>query len=194
MKLKPETAQALVIDYQVKFIPVMSDPERLIERTRLLLSGLAVHEIPILVTRQYPKGLGETVPEITDVLENDVTLDKITFSCLDNETIRESFLPEKPNVIVCGIETHICVVQTVLDLLEMGKTVYLVVDCLDSRRPEDSRIALKRMIDAGAIPVTAESILFELTNIAGTEKFKRISNLVTGRVKPGKSEDGKLEK
>lgn len=250
MKLTAANTMTLCIDFQEKIVPVMSHPEMLVARTSLLLRGLAVFEIPLVVTRQYPKGLGDTIPELRDISANARTIDKITFSAPDTPEIREALaLPvgtemdvrtevgktgtgttgtgttgtgeagtgeagtgttevggtkssrtpessphretgsaavfsapvERPWILVCGIETHICVAQTVLDLLESGRKVGLVTDCVDSRDPTEKERAIQRMIQAGAVPMSSESVLFELTGRAGTETFRQISRLVTGR-------------
>lgn len=182
MKLTPKNTTALIIDLQEKIVPAMDDDKRLIERSKFLLSGLAVYKIPVVQTRQYPKGLGDTLEEIREVTENAVLFDKTSFSCLDSNDIRDYFVKDdRPNVLLAGIESHICVLQTALDLLALGKQVYLVCDCLSSRHPFDGKIALKRMIQAGVIPTTSEAALFELTGAAGSPEFKAISKLATGR-------------
>lgn len=182
MKLTPENTTALIIDLQEKLVPAMDDYQRLIKQSQFLLEGLAVYKIPVVQTRQYPKGLGDTISEIKAAAENAAIFDKTTFSCLETAEIRNHFVADsRPNVLLTGIETHICVLQTALDLLELGKKVYLVVDCLSSRNPFDSKIALKRMIQTGVAPTTSEAALFELTRAAGSPEFKAISKLATGR-------------
>jgi len=182
MKITPENATALIIDLQEKIVPAISEPERLLERNRFLLDGLAVFDVPVVSTRQYPKGLGETLPEIADAMKNATVFDKTTFSCLATDEIRAAFVADpRPNVILAGIEAHICVLQTALDLLELGKNVYWVADCVASRNPLDAQIAFERAVQAGVVPTTAESLLFELTQVAGTPQFKQISKLATGR-------------
>ena len=110
MKITPENATALIIDLQEKIVPAISEPERLLERNRFLLDGLAVFDVPVVSTRQYPKGLGETLPEIADAMKNATVFDKTTFSCLATDEIRAAFVADpRPNVILAGIEAHICV-------------------------------------------------------------------------------------
>ena len=179
MKITPENATALIIDLQEKIVPAVAEPERLLARTRFLLDGLAVFDVPVVSTRQYPKGLGETLPEIVEAMKNATVFDKTTFSCLATDEIRAAFAADpRPNGILAGIEAHICVLQTALDLLELGKNVYWVADCVSSRNPFDAQIAFERAVRAGVVPTTAESLLFELTQIAGTPQ---ISKLATGR-------------
>ncbi|MDO4558290.1 MAG: isochorismatase family protein [Planctomycetia bacterium] len=221
MKLTVTNTIALCIDLQEKLIPAMSHPDELVNRTSILVRGLTLHSVPVIVTRQYPKGLGDTVPEIRNALSHARTIDKLSFSCSDEPMIREALAlpeppassstssissthksisspvahiptpltpisspecpPSRPWVLVCGVETHICVAQTVLDLLESGRSVGLVTDCIDSRRSGDHETAIRRMVQAGAIPMSCESVLFELTRHAGTDTFRQISRLVTGR-------------
>lgn len=182
MKISKTNATALIIDLQEKIIPAMSNPVELIEKSKLLLSGLSIHSIPLVLTRQYPKGLGDTIPEIKKVTQFAKTFDKTSFSCLDVDDIRNYFNGDsRPNVIIVGIETHICVLQTALDLMMLGKNVYLVADCVASRNPFDQKMAFARMFNSGVIPATVESLLFELTKRAGSDEFKKISKLVTGR-------------
>ena len=182
MKLSPDAAIALIIDLQEKLAPVMNDAPKLIANARYLLEGLNVYKIPVVLTRQYPKGLGDTVPEIKAVSENAVVFDKTTFSCLDDREIRNFFVTNsRPNVLLAGAETHICVLQTALDLLELGKNVFLVADCVSARDPFDSKIALKRAIQSGVVPTTSEAALFEITQIAGSPEFKAISKLTVAK-------------
>lgn len=182
MKLTPSNATALVVDLQEKLVPAMNDSERLLERSKFFLAGLAVYKIPVVQTRQYPKGLGDTLQEIRDVVENEVVFDKTTFSCLGAKQVRDYFVSDaRPNVLLAGIEAHICLQQTALDLLELGKKVYLICDCVTSRRAYDYEFALKRMIQAGVVPTTSESVLFEIANEAGSPEFKALSKLATGR-------------
>ncbi len=182
MKLTENNTAALVIDLQEKLVPAMRNVPRLVERSRLLLSGLAIYDVPVVVTRQYPKGLGDTIPEIRDVSENATTFDKTTFSCLDAKEIRDWFVADsRRNVVVAGIEAHICVLQTALDLLELGKRVYLAADCVSSRNSFDRQFAFERLFNAGVVPTTAEAFLFEIANRAGSPEFKKLSKLVTKR-------------
>jgi len=180
MRLSPENTTALIIDLQERIVPAMNERERLIRRSRFLLSGLGVFSLPIVLTRQYPKGLGDVLPEILEVASNATFFDKTTFSCLDDKATRDYFsLDSRPNVLLAGIETHICVLQTALDLSALGKNVYLVADCLSSRDAFDAQIALDRTVRAGATLTTSESALFELTRDSKSPQFKTISKLAT---------------
>ena len=180
MRIDPNNTAVLVVDYQEKLLPAIHDVEHLLERTQILLSGLQVLEIPVVLTEQYAKGLGPTVKEIRDCLgENYHPYDKMTFSVMGCEAVKESFAAlGKKNIIVCGTEAHICVLQSVIDLLAEGYNVYLVEDCIASRKPSDKESGIKRAMGEGALITSAEAILFELTVISGSPTFKQISKIV----------------
>ena len=179
MKLLREDCVAVAIDYQEKLVPVMHEKERLLQKSAMLLQGLGLLDVPVLETRQYPKGLGETVPEIVAAMKVPVTLDKMAFGCCDDEGFMAALRATgKKTVILCGIESHVCVLQTLIALKELGYTPVLVADCVSSRSPVDLKFALKRARDEGAVVTTAESLLFELLRVAGGDTFKAISKLV----------------
>lgn len=175
MRIERENTVALVIDYQEKLVPVMYEKERLIQNSAILLAGLRQLGIPMLVTQQYTKGLGITIQEIREAMESDDYIDKISFTAFNS--VKEQ-IRDKKFVIVCGIEAHICVLQTVIDLVEAGFVPVVVEDCISSRKPNDKKIALQRMQQEGAIITTYESLLFELLKVAGTEESKRIQRLI----------------
>lgn len=175
MKIEREKAVALVIDYQEKLVPVMQEQENLIRNASVLLEGLRVLGVPMLMTQQYTKGLGDTVAEIREAAGTEAFVEKLAFTAYPS--VKNRFYGKK-FVIVCGIEAHICVLQTVLDLLAAGYIPVVVEDCISSRKPNDKRIALKRMRDEGAIVTTYESLLFELLQVAGTEESKKIQKLI----------------
>ncbi len=175
MRIERENTVALVIDYQEKLVPVMYEKERLFQNSAILLAGLRQLGIPMLVTQQYTKGLGITIQEIREAMESDDYIDKISFTAFNS--VKEQ-VRDKKFVIVCGIEAHICVLQTVIDLVEAGFVPVVVEDCISSRKPNDKKIALQRMQQEGAIITTYESLLFELLKVAGTEESKRIQRLI----------------
>ena len=180
MRIKPRNTQAWMVDIQERLLPVMSRPEHLMERTEILLKGLRLLEVPVVVSQQYTKGLGMTDRRLLAAAGTESYLEKISFSCLGETGMREQLKsdPERVNVLVFGIETHICVLQTVLDLKEAGYQSVVVADCLDSRNPFDREIALRRMEEEGARLTTVEACLFELTERAGTDVFRQISRLI----------------
>ncbi|MCI8513520.1 MAG: isochorismatase family protein [Lachnospiraceae bacterium] len=178
MKLQQDEVLALFIDFQEKLLPVMARKEELLANSVKLAKGLNILKVPHIVSQQYTKGIGHTVEEMREALGDDAYFDKITFSCLETEEIEKAIDRfDKDIVIVCGIEAHICVQQTVSDLLEDGYEVVVVADCVDSRKISDCQVALERMRDEGAIITTCEALLYELTNRAGSDCFKEISRL-----------------
>lgn len=180
MRIVSEDTMALIIDFQEKLVPVINGNKELLHNTQILIRGLRVLGIPMVFTQQYTRGIGITVPEIAEAAGDlfDYS-DKITFSCAENEEIFSKIENSgKKNIIVCGIEAHICVLQTIIDLIDRGYQVILVENCVGSRKDVDREIGIKRAIAEGAIPATYESILFELTRVAKTEVFKEISKLI----------------
>lgn len=175
MRIEREKTAALVIDYQEKLVPAMDQKERLIENSGILLAGLKELEIPMCITQQYTKGLGETVSEITSACGQEEYVEKIRFSAY--EDIKE-WIRGKKYIIVCGIEAHICVLQTLVDLKAAGYVPVLVTDCITSRRESDKIGAIERAIEEGAVTTTYESILFELLGEAGTPLSKKIQRLI----------------
>lgn len=179
MRILKEDTIALVVDFQEKLMPVMAGKEELEVRTNILVKGLKTLEVPMLITQQYTKGIGMTIPSLFESSETEEYFDKVTFSCFDDETIRAKIEESgKKNVIVCGIESHICVLQTCIDLKEAGYTPILVVDCMSSRKESDKEIAILRAQQEGILLTTTEAILFELTRKAGNPTFKLISRLI----------------
>jgi nicotinamidase-related amidase len=170
---------ALVIDIQEKLFPHIDNHNNLQSNCEILLSGLNVLNIPILVTEQYPKGLGPTVKSISGLIKDFNPIEKLTFSCCGENKFLETLKEHgKRNVLICGIEAHVCVLQTVMDMIERGYHPVIIEDCVSSRKPSDRETAIKRMAREGVIITTYESILFELCEVAGTDQFKQISNLV----------------
>ena len=175
MRIEREHAVALVVDYQEKLVPAMYGKEQLIHNSCILLQGLNILDIPMVITQQYTKGLGVTVEEITQAVGNSDYTDKISFSAYG--CVKEK-ISAKKYVIVCGIETHICVLQTVIDLKKAGYVPVLVADCVSSRKEADKQVALERARQEGVIVTTYESLLFELLQVAGTETSKKIQKLI----------------
>ena len=175
MRIDREKTVALVVDYQEKLVPVMHEKEQLLRCSEILLKGLKVLEIPMYITQQYTKGLGTSVKEITDAIEDTAYTDKLSFTAYD--CVKEQ-IADKKFVIVCGIEAHICVLQTVIDLKAAGHIPVLVADCISSRKESDKQVALERARQEGAIVTTYESLLFELLKVAGTQESKMIQKLI----------------
>jgi nicotinamidase-related amidase len=180
MRILAEDTLALIVDFQERLVPVIHNREELLNNTEILMKGLQVLRIPMIVTQQYTKGIGMTVSKLSDIMGESFNFeDKLTFSCAQDETILSKIKATgRKNVIVCGIEAHICVLQTVIDLLALGYHVIIVEDCVGSRKESDRLVGIKRAIMEGAIPTSYESILFELTRVAKTDQFKEISRLI----------------
>src|SRR5262249_47757934 len=173
----------LVIDVQEKLVPKIHDASALVRNIAFLLDGCRILGVPVSATEQYAKGLGGAVAELASRLPAERP-DKLAFSSCAVPDIVDGFRRNgRPKILIAGIETHVCVMQTVLDLLALGFRVFVAVDAVGSRYVVDHETALLRMQQAGAIPVTSEMAAFELTTVAGTPQFKEISRLVQERMK-----------
>ena len=169
----------IVIDFQEKLMPVMTEKERLEEKVCRLAEGMKALEIPHIVTQQYTKGIGATIPSIAEAVGPFEPIDKTSFSCLGNEEfVKQLEASGRTTAVVCGIEAHICLQQTVLQLLERGFAVYVPADCVSSRSPHDRDAALARMAAEGAAVTSYESVLYELLRDAKDPAFKQISKIV----------------
>ena len=175
MRINAENTIAIMVDYQEKLIPAMKNGNEVIESTRKLIEGLDVLGVPVYFTQQYTKGLGDTVPELKNIVENTTYIEKIIFSAYSEI---QNLIEGKQFVILGGVEAHICVLQTLIDLKTHGYTPVLVTDCIDSRKQLDYNIALERAKQEGAVLTTYESILFELLQKAGTEVSKKIQKII----------------
>jgi nicotinamidase-related amidase len=166
----------LVIDVQEKLVGAIAGGSRVAWNVRRLVDGAKILGLPVIGTEQYPKGLGPTVSELAERLGP--LPFKITFSCGGCPGLFRD-LPAKGirNMLVCGIETHVCVQQTVLDLMADGWRVFIAADAVGSRFDVDHQIALRRMDSAGATITTTEAALFEWCEVSGTPEFKQISQL-----------------
>ena len=167
----------LVVDVQEKLVPMIAGSERVVWNCRRLIDGAKILGIPVVAAEQYPKGIGPTVPELAQRLGEIPS--KLTFSCGGcPEAMRDLRDHNVHKVLVCGIEGHVCVQQTVIDLLADGWRVYVAVDAVGSRSPIDYETALGRMDSCGTTLTTTEATLFEWCQVAGTPEFKQISRLV----------------
>ncbi|HJV34163.1 hydrolase [Geomonas sp.] len=178
--LDRSSAQLVVVDVQEKLCVAM-DPkvlEKLTKNISILLDSAAELGLPVITTEQYVKGLGETVPALKEKLPGK-SLEKMTFSCCGGEGFMDALAAnDRRQVILVGMETHVCVLQTALELLSAGYVVHLVCDAVMSRRKDNWKIALKSMAAAGAVLTSTESVLFQLLKVAGTDEFKKLSKLV----------------
>jgi nicotinamidase-related amidase len=167
----------LVVDVQEKLLPLIGRRAQVVWNIRRLIDGARILGVDVAATEQYPKGLGPTTSELAERLDDIPS--KLTFSCGECGNVFRQFADRgRHKVLVVGIEAHVCVQQTVLDLLGDGFRIYVAVDAVSSRREIDYQTALRRMDSAGATLTTTEATLFEWCEVAGTPEFKQISRLV----------------
>lgn len=177
--LKKDQAVMVIVDMQERLAAVMSERKKVADNTIHLIELCRLQGMPVILNEQYPKGLGPTVPEIREALKDNPAHEKTTFSCCGEG----GFLPalnatEKKQIILVGMETHVCVLQTCLDLLKGDFIVHAVADAICSRTKENYKIGLGIMKDAGAVITSTETVLFQVLEKAGTEEFKIISKRI----------------
>lgn len=178
-RLRRATTALAVVDVQERLLPAIYEHQRVLQNCVRLIRGATILGLPIVATEQYPKGLGRTVPDVAAALAGVAPLEKVAFSACGAAGFLEALHNSKAtHVLVCGIEAHVCVSQTCLDLLQAGRRVFVATDAVSSRTPENWRVGLHRMEQAGAVLVSTEMALFELLERAGTEEFKKILELV----------------
>lgn len=169
----------LVVDVQERLVPAMSDPARVVKHCGVLMQAARRLEIPVVVSEQYPRGLGSTVPALRDYLPPDGAAAKMQFSCADDPGIMQRIeATGRRQVVVAGVEAHVCVLQTALGLLGKGFEVYVVQDACASRNPDSEMLAAERMRHAGVGVVSVEMAVFEWLAAAGTPAFKELSALI----------------
>jgi nicotinamidase-related amidase len=174
--MSPADTALLVVDVQEKLIRLVPGAAQIIWNIRRLLDAAELFKLKVLATEQYPQGLGGTTAELAGRLGKIPA--KVAFSCLACNNTRSAIEAGVQKVLLVGIEAHVCIQQTALDLLSAGYRVYIAVDAVGSRANLDRKIALRRMESAGATLTTTESVLFEWCAVAGTPEFKQISALV----------------
>jgi nicotinamidase-related amidase len=175
-KLQRDRTTLVVVDVQEAFRRAVPDFEQVAKATATLIEGAEALGVPIVISEQYPKGLGETAPEVAEHLpEGTEPLEKVVFSAAEAEGFD---LGGREQALVCGIESHVCVSQTVIDLLEGGTEVQVPLDAVGSRTEENKRVGLHKMERAGAVLTSVEAALFELLGRAGTDEFKTVQKLI----------------
>lgn len=175
----PENSILVVIDVQGKLARMVEDHEKVTRNIRALVTAAKRLDVPILLTEQAPDKIGETIPEITDLLDNPTPIIKPTFSCCGIKEFNDSLKNlKRKEIIVCGIETHVCVYQTVADLLSSKFKVQVVVDAVSSRGQERKDVAIARMNELGAGLTTAEMIITELLHTTEHPHFREILGLL----------------
>ncbi len=178
MRLLSNDTLALIVDYQEKLMPVINNNTSIVENTCKLINGLKELNVPLIVSQQYTKGLGNTINDISNALGDFEPFDKKSFSLMGDENIRRSVkLLGRRNIILCGVEAHICVLQTLIDLIDEGYNVFIVEDCVGSRKDNDKNMAIKRAEKEGGFITTYEAVLYELTGGAHNSCFKAISKI-----------------
>jgi len=179
MRILIDQTAGLVIDIQERLFPFIAGNESLALNSGILIKGLQALRIPILVTEQYTRGLGPTIQPLQQLFTGEQAIEKLAFSCCDEPAFMQHLTAlNRKFIVITGIESHVCVLQTVIDLLERSFVPVVVEDCVSSRRLNDKLMAVNRMRRMGAVITTYESVLFELLRYSGTEEFKAISKLV----------------
>lgn len=176
MRLDPVTSLLCVVDIQERLLTAMPDGPHVVDRATRLATAAGLLGVRTVLTEQYPKGLGTTPPTLAAKLPP--ALAKMSFSCLDCEAFVTALPTDVETAVLCGLETHVCVQQTALDLLARGWTVFVAVDAVASRHRIDHDTALERLTASGAIPTTTEAVLFEWCRSAEHPQFQAVRRLV----------------
>ena len=176
--LDPKQTVLVVIDMQEPFLAVMHDRERLLANVRLLVQTAVTLGIPVIPTTQYAERMGGVVPEITQLCPDfavSAAVDKLCFSCVGADGFSEGLaVLSRRQILLCGVETHICVSQTALDLVHQGYQVHVAADAVSSRTLEKHKLGMERLRDSGVLPCAAEAAVYELLQEAGTPAFKSL--------------------
>ncbi len=177
--LEIEKCCVVVVDVQGKLAQLMHDKDALFENIQILIKAAKILDVPIIWCQQCPQALGPTVPEIAELLAGNEPIDKASFSCCGNEQFN-SKLNElgRQQILLCGIEAHVCIYQTAVQLQQAGREVTVIADAVSSRTPENKQIGIERMTAEGANISSVETALFELLKTAEHEKFKEIAKLI----------------
>jgi nicotinamidase-related amidase len=173
--LDRERAALVVIDMQEAFRPAVGEFDTVAHNAGVLVQGARELGLPVVVTEQYPQGLGETVPEVAEHLDGVEPIAKVSFSAAAADGFD---LEGRDQALVCGIESHVCVSQTAHDLLDRGVEVHVARDAVGSRTEENRELGLHKMEGSGAVLTSVETALFELLGAAGTDEFKQVQGLV----------------
>jgi nicotinamidase-related amidase len=176
MLIHPDKSCLLVVDIQEKLVPAIDEKELLIKNSKWLIEIATILNVPILTSEQYPQGIGHTIAELKAILPADQYMEKTHFSCMSEPSCEQIINDQKlAQVVIIGMESHVCVMQTAIQLKLQAYDVYVVADCVSSRNPEDKAYALERMRGCGIHIVTREMVAFEWMQKSGTDTFKRIS-------------------
>ncbi len=181
--LEAEQCALIVVDMQEKLLPPIWEKERLVRNVQLLIRLAGILKIPALVTTQYAKGLGNTVPEIASLLPETPAIDKLVFSCFGSDvfcSLLKRLPGQRTTVLLCGMETHICVMQTAMGALRQGYLVHVASDAVSSRTELNWRVGLDRMRDGGAILSSTEMMIYELLRSSGAPAFRELLPYLKG--------------
>jgi nicotinamidase-related amidase len=179
MLMRADRSVLVVIDVQERLCPVMNDPRRVLFNGARLLTAANRLSVPVICTEQYPKGLGPTMIDLRTLLPEGAVMEKTAFGAMAEAPFRQALADlDRSQIVLCGTEAHVCVLQTALGLREAGHAVFVVADACGSRRPESERAGLERMGAAGCGVVTTEMVLFEWLGDKTNPAFKEISALV----------------
>ncbi|MFI5109622.1 MAG: hydrolase [Terriglobales bacterium] len=181
--LQAEQCTLIVVDLQEKLLPPIWQKEQLVKNAQLLIRLAGILKIPAIVTTQYAKGLGNTVPEIASLLPETTPIDKLMFSCFGSDvfcSLLKRLPGERTTVLLCGMETHICVMQSALDALREGYVVHVASDAVSSRAEWNWHVGLDRMRAAGAVISSTEMMIYELLRSSGAPAFKALLPYLKG--------------
>lgn len=179
MLLSAADACLLVVDIQDKLLPAVRNQDAVVANTRVLLQAAASLGVPVLASEQYPRGIGHTVAPVAELLPEGCLVEKLHFSCLADPGFAQRFAAlGRGQAVVCGLEAHVCVLQTVEQLLSAGHEVFVVADAVSSRAEASHALALRRLEADGARIVTTEMVVFEWLGQAGTPVFRELSRLI----------------
>lgn len=178
MLLEREKSQVLMVDVQERLLPAMADAAMVSTNGARLLEASRHLSVPVLVSEQYPQGLGRTVPELARLAPANAVHEKLEFSCYANAGLRAPLATPGRQTILFGIEAHVCVLQTALEMAEAGHDVTVVVDAISARTELSKTMAIERMRSSGVRLATTEMVLFEWLRQAGTPDFKAVSRLI----------------
>jgi len=181
--LEAEQCALIVVDLQEKLLPPIWQKEQLVKNAQLLIRLAGILKIPAIVTTQYAKGLGNTVPEIASLLPETTPIDKLMFSCFGSDvfcSLLKRLPGQRTTVLLCGMETHICVMQSALDALREGYVVHVASDAVSSRAEWNWHVGLDRMRAAGAVISSTEMMIYELLRSSGAPAFKALLPYLKG--------------
>lgn len=179
MLMRADAAVLVVVDIQSRLAAAVEDAAAVIGRTRILLDAAREVNVPVLVSEQYPQGLGGTDPRLGALPATATVVPKLTFSCCRDADFQGQLERlRRGQIVLCGMETHVCVLQTALDMRERGYDVFVVEDAVGSRRQSSKQLGLARMRDRGIDVVDSEMVVFEWAERAGTDQFRALSRLV----------------